>query len=516
MTEQPVGQPPVQTTLDSTHVADEAGRSLFAYVPAQEWRDYRAILGVFAGTFFSEFTPDEVAARLAEAGSPLDPAVVADRLEQLRRWENLVVSSAVGSPSSLADYYRRRNRYLISRAGQEVHELVEGVLGRVDEVRDVSAGRMRALLDALRALAEVDLATVDPTRLADLVRGVFDPHEAFTSEITQFFAALNQWQSRYDLDPGEFDFFARVLVSYVGDRLDEIERTSRPVALLLGELAPRVPTIVARVETGLARRVSEEGLGHAVSVARAPGTEEDDWVHLRTWFLSSEGRPARLVQLRTDAVAAVRTLMMNLSRLSRVGVGESSRRGDLVRLASIFDRATPDDLPALAHASFGLGPSVHYSILAPDADDPVPSVTPWIDAPPAVVPVSLRERGDRANRGSTTPLRDRSQAQRLLRRRRADENDARRRVERELVGIALDGATVSPAALHRLQELVGATLARLGPTAAEGTHTHGDLICTVRRVPDTTVTVSTAEGELHLLDLAVTIELRPHAGPAAS
>lgn len=490
-------------------LADQAGRSLFAYVTAPEWRDYRAILGVFAGTFFSEFTPDEVAARLASAGSELDPGLVGDRLEQLRRWENLVVSSAVGSPSSLADYYRRRNRYLISRAGQEVHDLVEGVLGRVDEVRDVSAGRLRALLDALRALAEVDAASADPTHLADLVRGVFDPHVAFTSEITQFFAALNQWQSRYDLDPDEFDFFARVLVSYVGDRLDEIERTSRPVALLLGELVPQVPTIVARAETGLARRVEEEGLGHTVSVARTPGTAEDDWAHLRSWFLPHDGRPARLQQLRTDAVAAVRTLMMNLSRLSRVGVGESSRRGDLVRLASIFDRASPDDLPALAHAAFGLGPSVHYGIPAPDADDPLPSGTPWVDAPPAIVPVSLRERGDRANRGGSTPLRDRSQAQRRLRQRREAEHEARRRVDRELAGIVLDGATVSPAALHRLQGLVGATLARLGPTTVEGAHVDGDLVCTVRRSPGTAVAVATDEGTLRLLDLVVAVELAP-------
>lgn len=485
--------------------ADEAGRSLFAYLSAPEWRDYRTVLGAFAGTFFSEFTPEEVASRVVDAG--IEPAVVPDRLEQLRRWGNLVVSSSVGSPSSLADYYRRRNRYLISRAGQEVHDLVEGVLGRVDEVRDVSAGRLRALLDALRALAEVDESTADPTQLADLVRAVFDPHQAFTSEITQFFAALNQWQSRYDLDPAEFDFFARVLVSYVADRLDEIERTARPVGLLLRELSARVPTIVARAERGLARRVEEEGLGHAVAVSRAPGTEEEDWTHLASWFVPRDARPARLAQLRADAISAVRTLTMNLARLSRVGVGESSRRGDLVRLAAIFDGADPADLPVLAHAAFGLSASVHHATAAPDADDPLPSATRWIDAPPALVPVSVRERGTVANRGASTPLRDRSQEQRRLLRRREAEREERRRVERELAGVDLDGALVSPAALHRLQSLVGATLARLGPTAREASHVDGDLVCTVRRVPGASVAVATDEGTLCLLDVTVSVEL---------
>ncbi|HEX6424961.1 MAG TPA: DUF2397 family protein, partial [Acidimicrobiales bacterium] len=138
--------------------ADDAARRLFRYVAGDEWREYRAIMGVFAGTFFSEFTPEEVAARLADGGLDLDAAVVADRLESLKRWGNLTVSSAVGNPTSIADYYRRRNRYLVTRAGQEVHELVEGVLRRVDEVRDVSTSRLRALHDALRALDAADVA----------------------------------------------------------------------------------------------------------------------------------------------------------------------------------------------------------------------------------------------------------------------------------------------------------------------------------------------------------------------
>ena len=52
--------------------AADAGRRLFAYLGGPEWRDYRAIIGVFAGTFFAEFTPDDVSQRLAELGTPLD------------------------------------------------------------------------------------------------------------------------------------------------------------------------------------------------------------------------------------------------------------------------------------------------------------------------------------------------------------------------------------------------------------------------------------------------------------
>ena len=93
--------------------------------------------------------------------------MVAGRLESLRRWGNLTVSSSIGTPASLDDYYRRRNRYLITRAGQEVHELVEGVLAGVDEIGDVQAGRLRDLHRSLGELAEQLEAAAGAEELAD-------------------------------------------------------------------------------------------------------------------------------------------------------------------------------------------------------------------------------------------------------------------------------------------------------------------------------------------------------------
>lgn len=484
---------------------DEVGRRLFRYVVGDEWRDYRSIMDVFAGTFFSEFTPEEVAARLAAEPSPLDPLVVADRLESLRRWGNLTVSSAVGSPTSLADYYKRRNRYLITRAGQEVHDVVEGVLTRVDEVRDVSTGRLRSLLDALDALAAADLDRIDPIALADLVRAVFDPHETFTSEITQFFAAINQWQSRYDLSPEEFTFFADVLVGYVAERLDEVERTARPIGRRLGALAASVPVIVERANRGLAARVEAAGLQSTVSVTRQTGSRTDDWDHLGSWFVGQAGRPSRIEQLSREAVAAIRTLTLNLTRLSRVGIGASSRRADFLRLARFFDDATPEDAPRIAVAAFGLQPTNHYGVAATDAEDPVSTATSWWVAPRAPVPVSIRERGDTTNRGSPSPIPDRTQAQRILQLRREQELDARRRVDSELLDADLDGRTLSVAALARLQQLIGRTLHQLGIRATGHQRADGAISCRVERTPGRHTTVSSTDGTLTLWDLHVTV-----------
>ncbi len=493
----------------------ERARRLFRYLHGDEWHEYRAIMAVFADTFFAEFTPDDVVAALARSGVAIDKAVTADRLERLREWGNLTVSSSIGQPANLADYYRRRNRYLITRAGQEVYGLVEGVLSRVDEVRDVSTGRLRALLESLGELATTDLDHLTDERISDLVRGVFDPHTAFADEITQFSASINQWQSRYDLDPDELRFFAEVLVGYVAERLDEIERLARPIARHLDSLTPRLPAIVGRVQRGLAGRVEQAGLA-AIAVSRAQGSNVTDWQHLAAWFVPQPGVPSRIQRLGRDAIAAIRTLTLNLTRLSRVGIGASSRRADFLRLARIFHLAESDTVPQLAVAAFGLHPPQHLGILAEDTLDPVSHATSWWVAPRACVPVSIRERGDTTNRGRPTPVADRSAEQELIRRRRAAEQQARERVDVELLEIgSLDGATLSQPAMYRLLGLLGRTSHGSTAVATERSHTDGALTCRVRRGPGLQTVVRGSEGALTLLDLRVSIEPSSAAGQRA-
>ena len=493
-------------TVGELDGADRA-RRLFRYVHGDEWREYRAILAVFADTFFAEFTPDDVVAALARSGIAIDPAVTADRLERLREWGNLTVSSSIGQPANLADYYRRRNRYLITRAGQEVYALVEGVLSRVDEVRDVSTGRLRALLESLAELATTPLDALSDERISDLVRGVFDPHAAFADEITQFSASINQWQSRYDLGPDEFRFFAEVLVGYVAERLDEIERLARPIARHLDALTPRLPAIVGRVQRGLAGRVEQAGLAESIAVSRAQGSNLTDWQHLAAWFMPQPGVQSRIQRLGHDAIAAIRTLTLNLTRLSRVGIGASSRRADFLRLARIFHHADADVIPQLGVAAFGLHPPQHLGVVADDALDPVSPATSWWVAPCASVPLSIRERGDTTNRGRPTPVADRSAEQELMRRHRAAERQARERVDVELLEIgSLDGATLSQPAMQRLLGLLGRTSHGSSALAHERSHTDGALTCRIRRGPSLQTVVRSPEGALTLLELQVSIE----------
>lgn len=488
-----------------------SGVEVFTYVT--ESPEYRSILGIFAGTFFAELTPDEVTVQLAATGVDLPVETVAQRLESLKSWGNLDASASVGAVSTVADYYRRRNRYLITRVGQEVHELVEGVLAQVDDVRDVALGRLDVLVAALEALLRLDAATADPGILADAVRAVFDPHRAFSAEITQFFAAINQWQVRYDLDESEFAFFSEVLIGYVGERLESLERRARPIGTLLDQLAPRIPQLVERARDGLAARVTDAGLAD-VQVRAAHGSRTRDWENLTAWFRGRPGSPSRVATLGSDAVNAVRTLTQNLTRLSRSGLGGSSRRADYLRLAAWFDEARRDrtaELPRLAAAAFGVFPCRHLGAIPGDDADPVPTSTSWWDAPPAPVPVSLRERGDTTNRGRSAQVVDRSQERaHLLARRRADEQraDAARA---ELLGAASedgavpDGTTLSARGLRALQQVLAPAVAAMGPGRSKGEAASAGVRFVVERRPGEDLAVTTPEGTFVMHDLAVTV-----------
>lgn len=503
--------------------APERARLLFRYLSVPDWHEYRTILGVFAGTFFAEFTPEEIAAAVAEAG--IDPVAVPDRLESLRGWGNLTVSSSVGNPTSLEDYYRRRNRYLITRAGQEVFQIVEGVLSAVDEIADVQAGHLRDLDRALRELgehADTDFERVPAEELADKVRAVFVPHENFTTELTHFFADLNLWQSRYDLNADEVQLFAGVLVSYVSEQLAEIERMTRPVTRGLQVVLPRLTALLGALRSGLAVRVDEAGLADSVAVRHLPGTAVKDWEHLAEWFVAPAGRPSRLDQLTRQAVAAVRTLTANVTRLSRVGLGATSRRADFLRLARFFDNAeTPDHAHEIAAAAFGLGSCRRLGTLAADSDDPKPSVTSWHDAPRAVVPVSLRERGETTQRGRTTPVRDRRRQRELMQRDRELRRVARETTAAELLACSdsrghIDGSEMSVACFSMLRDLISRSGHGNGAHAEVRTATESGVRCTVTRVPAASTLVSCPEGRLVMHGLVVAVaseDQAVHASP---
>lgn len=486
----------------------DRARLLFRYLGGEEWREYRKILAMFAGTCFAEFTPDDVASKTG-----ISPDVARDRLDSLQKWGNLTVSSSVGNPSSLNDYYRRSNRYLITRSGQEVFELVEQVLVTVDEIGDVQARRLRDLHRALERLEAdtapgIDSASAD---VADTVRTVFDVHERFTTELTKFFAELNEWQNRYDLGPEQVQVFASVLVDYVSEQLTEIERMAAPIARSLQQIVRRLDDFLPALNAGLAARVDDAGLAGSIAVRSQPGSKADDWTNLAAWFLADPSRSSRLDDLTRQALAAVRTLTANVSRLSRLGVGAESRRSDFIRLAGFFEQASDvGQAGQIAAAAFGLGPCRRLGTLSPDADDPVPTVTSWRDAPRAAVPVSLRERGETTLRGSATPVRDRRKERVQIQRRREQDRVARDNVAAELLSCAdengrINDAQLSRAAFEMLRDLIGRTSHSARLSEDRRSVVELGVRCEVVRATGEKTVVTCPDGQLSMLDLTVVV-----------
>ncbi|WP_419862700.1 TIGR02677 family protein [Candidatus Poriferisodalis sp.] len=502
-----VASPPTGDGPDAHRV-----RHLFRYLGGEEWAEYRAILAVFADTFFTEFSPEEVQARMVD--SHLGADVVRDRLERLRQWGNLTVSTDAGNPTSLEDYNRRRHRYLITSAGQQVFDLTERLLAGIDEVADPQAGRLSDLAARLQALADHassdfgDLGIEDATAA---VRAVFDTHERFAEELTGFFRQLAQWQSRYDLSTDEVQLLATVIVGYVSEQLAQIERLQRPIARSLELITPRLDRLLPRVDAGLAERVGEAGLAEMFSARRTLGTERDDWRLLSGWFSEAPGRPSRLSQLTDQALSAVRTLTANLSRLSRLGTATTSRRADFLRLAGSFDAAaTSGEAHDLAAAAFGLGSCRKAGTLAADADDPAPTTTPWASAPRASVPVSLRERGERTQRGNTTPVRDRSSELRIIAERLDRERVERQAAARELLSGTdetgrIDGALLSPSAFGLLRELISLCGHHAAGDAGTRVASAAGLRCELRRDDLVETVIRCPEGRLLLHGLTITI-----------
>ena len=300
---------------------------------------------------------------------------------------------------------------------------------------------------------------------------------------------------------------------------EALEKLRRGLWIFLREAtnAKNLDDLLPALRSGLAARVDDAGLAGNVAVRRLKGTDPEDWEHLAAWFMPPPGRPSRLDQLTRQAVAAVRTLTANVTRLSRVGLGAASRRADFVKLAGFFDRATTtDEAHRIAAAAFGLGSCRRVGAPAADADDPAPTITPWRDAPRATVAVSLRIRGDRSQRGTATPLRDRRTEHAWIRQRRERERVAREAVAAELLSYAgdggqLDGAQLSVASFTMLRDLVGRSGHGSSPGATVRSATADGVLCEVRRAAGTRTVVECPDGRLALHGLEVTVTAVPDA-----
>ncbi|WP_432126400.1 TIGR02677 family protein [Streptomyces sp. bgisy082] len=522
--------------------ADEHGAQrrldAYSYLSAPERLEHVAIMRVFCGTLLADLSVSEVMEKLRQAGARaagLDADTLTVRLEQLVRWGNLLRSSHTVKASSISEYQRSRARYQLSKPGERIQRDADGVLAQADAAREVSNELLALVERGLRELAEFVTAPggIEPQDGLERVSTLFVQFTEFADSIRDFYAYLGQVLARYDLDSAEYQGFKELLLDYVEAITEDVAFRAPRISAALDTLWPHIPGLLARLDThaqGLTG-LSPQGSGRLETrVQRSRGREVADWEGLRGWFSDTDGQGSQVDQLRDATLRALQSLLANAKRMLRSATGEMSRRRDLLRLARWFDEAAPQDAHDIAVAAFGLYGARHLGV-PPATDEAVPAYTSWWTGPVVEVPVALRERGSRAQRGRTSTVEDHSAQKRRLRDAARERAAARAAAADELRSASGRFAEVrlTSAALGLLLELLATALGnaqlrrRAGTGGKDATEfdldqAHSEdaelgVRLTVRRTAGARCVLHSADGDLLLDDLELDVG-RTSSAPA--
>jgi uncharacterized protein (TIGR02677 family) len=476
---------------------DGRRRDLFRYLTAEESTDYLAVMDLFAATLLTDLSATEVAAQLADRGRVLEREVAEARCRQLVEWGNLVPSIRDARVSSVAEYIRSRSRYQVSKLGGRVHRDAVEILQATDGAREVARELLGQIVQSLdRIIVQLARADIDADALAGEVTTVFGNQRVFTDSIRDFYAYLAGILTRYDLGGDEYAQFKELLLVYIDLITADVNRHAPAVS-------GRVRQVITRLDVLLAMLASLPGLvlPDGTPIERTRGRTRADWYELGSWYNAEHGRSGP-EQLRAAAAQALSQLITNAKRLLDSSGTGFSRRADFLRLARWFYAACDDDAHRLCAATFGAYPARHL-LFGPDEPDPrTGPTTSWWNADPVQVPVSLRERGDRALRGKTSRVPDPTADRRRLIAQARREAEQRRAAASELASTgALHGATVSPAARDLLLDLLGGLLTRGDAETVD--HDLG-LRLTAASGPDTVI--SSADGTTTLYGHHLVVE----------
>lgn len=503
---------------------------MYTYLSAPERLEHVAIMRVFCGTLLADLAVPDIMAKLRQAGGSaagLDADTLTVRLEQLVTWGNLLRSSHTVKASSISEYQRSRSRYQLSKLGERIQRDADGVLAEADAAREVSNELLALVERGLRELA--DLVTepggIEPQDGLERISTLFVQFSEFADSIRDFYAYLGQVLSRYDLDSAEYQGFKELLLDYVEAITEDVAFRAPRISATLDTLWPHIPALLDRLDahaqglTGL----SAQGAGQLeVRVQRSRGRELADWEGLRGWFRDTDGQGSQVDQLRDATLRALQSLLANAKRMLRSATGEMSRRKDLLRLARWFEEAAPQDAHDIAVAAFGLYGARHLGI-PPATDEVVPAYTSWWTGPVVEVPVALRERGSRAQRGRPSAVEDHSAQKERLREAARQRAAARTAAADELrsasgqfadvrltsaaLGLLLEllATALGNAQLRRVANMDGEGPAGFGLDSARSEDAELGIRLTVFRTAGARTVLYSADGDLLLDDLELDI-----------
>lgn len=498
---------------DEGEVAETAGRTrLFAYLTADCADEYRVIMDLFTGPLLVDLSAAEVVPLLAERGIALSVDEVTARCEKLQTWGNLVRGVRDARVPTVRDFLRSRSRYQASKLGGRVHRDAEAVLAAGDGAQEVARELLGATIEILDRIAtRLEDVAPDVEVLAGDVTTVFNNQRLFNESVRDFYAYLNAVLARYDLVGDEYRRFKELLLEYVDLINADVSRHAPVIEARCLRLRPRFGEVVALLDS-LPLLVMPDG----TPADRLPGRRVAEWEQLLAWYTGEDSRSGPAT-LRTAADQALRQLLTNAKRmLAAAGTGVS-RRADLLTLAAWFSRQDDSAAHRLYAATFGAYPARHLFFGPEEVGFRDGVNTSWWDAAPIDVPLSLRDRGDRAARGRTSAVPDPGRDHDRLVREAEAEARARRVAADELVAAGtLDGARISPAARDLLLAMLGSLLARNQEQPDSAVEIDSDLAVELHAdaLIGAATTVHSDDGALVVHDLVLSTRRRVSGEPS--
>jgi uncharacterized protein (TIGR02677 family) len=481
---------------------------LFRYLTSPLAEEYRAIMGLFAGPLLADLSPAEAATQLIEAGVTLTEEQVYARCERLEKWGNLVRGVRDTHAATVRDFHKGRSRFHASKLGGRIHRDTEEIMAASDGAREVArellgktVDQLAHILDRLRAGDGGVLTDAHIETLAADVTTVFNNQRLFNESVRDFYAYLNQILTRYDLAGEEYGQFKTMLLTYVDLITADVTRHAPAVVDHLTAIRARLDVLLAALATRTGP-LTHDG----TDTETLPGRTRDEWEQLIAWYTGSHSRSGPDT-LRLAADQALGQLLTNAKRmLASAGTG-LSRRADLIKLAGWFDSCDTDTAHRLFAAAFGTYPARHLLIGPAEPDPRDGAATSWWNASAVDVPISLRDRGDRAARGRTSPVPDPGEDRETILAAAEAELDDRRAAAAELVAAAtLHDAHVSPAARDLVLDRLGHLIAIHQDLTATVSVTDADLalVITAEPAPDAITVLHSHDGTVTIHDLHLT------------
>jgi uncharacterized protein (TIGR02677 family) len=482
--------------------------SLYRYVTSEYADEYIDLMRLFTGTLLIDFSAAEAheSLRRAHSNTTLTVDDVENRCRQLVSWGNLVPSVRDARVATVSEWLRSRSRYQVSKLGGRVQRNVNELLLASDGAREVARELLGSTVHMLERILEyLAVSPVDVEALAGDVTTIFNNQRLFAESATDFYAFVQGRMSHYDLGGPEYAAFKSMLLAYVDLISADVARHAPAVAALLEKIERQLDLVLEALD-------SLPGLTSAGEqpTERSPGRTREEWESLTAWYTGrhSMSGPA---QLRAAADQALGQLITNAKRmLAAAGTGVS-RRADLLRLAAWFNDADGATAHRIFDAAFGAYPARHL-VGGPEEDSGrAGATTSWWDSPPVDIPLSLRDRGDRAARGRASKVPDPGLDRELLTQQAEEEAYAKRVAAAELAAAGnLHGAHLTRAALGLLLDMLGDLIAEDHVFDGPATWTDTDAALVLSAVPaDGGYTlIHCADGDLTIHDLEL------HAAPA--